>query len=364
MAKVIEETQRPALILAPNKTLAAQLYGEFKSFFPDNAVEYFVSYYDYYQPEAYIPRTDTYIEKDSSINEQIDRMRHAATRALLGARRRDHRGLGLLHLRYRLGRDLFGDDVLDPGGRPRLAAAIAGRSRGAAIPAQQHRLRARRFPGARRHHRAVPGPPGGPRLAHLHVRRRGGEHRRVRSAHGREDARPRAGEDLREFALCDAEADAEPGDHGHSAGVAGAAAALQRHRPAAGGAAAGAAHAVRPGDDRGDRLLPRHRELFALADGPPAGRAAAHAVRISARQRAGLRGRKPRHRAADRRHVLGRLPAQIDARRVRLPAAVLPRQPAAALRGMGRDAAAIHVRLGHARQVGDRRRPAACSWSR
>jgi excinuclease ABC subunit B len=83
MAKVIEETQRPALILAPNKTLAAQLYGEFRSFFPDNAVEYFVSYYDYYQPEAYVPRTDTYIEKESSINEQIDRMRHAATRALL-----------------------------------------------------------------------------------------------------------------------------------------------------------------------------------------------------------------------------------------------------------------------------------------
>ena len=83
MAKVIEATQRPALILAPNKTLAAQLYGEFKSFFPDNAVEYFVSYYDYYQPEAYVPRTDTYIEKESSINEQIDRMRHSATRALL-----------------------------------------------------------------------------------------------------------------------------------------------------------------------------------------------------------------------------------------------------------------------------------------
>jgi len=83
MAQVIEATQRPALILAPNKTLAAQLYGEFRSFFPDNAVEYFVSYYDYYQPEAYVPRTDTYIEKESSINEQIDRMRHSATRALL-----------------------------------------------------------------------------------------------------------------------------------------------------------------------------------------------------------------------------------------------------------------------------------------
>ncbi|WP_284165906.1 excinuclease ABC subunit UvrB [Frigidibacter sp. SD6-1] len=83
MAKVIEETQRPAIILAPNKTLAAQLYGEFKGFFPENAVEYFVSYYDYYQPEAYVARTDTYIEKESQINEQIDRMRHSATRALL-----------------------------------------------------------------------------------------------------------------------------------------------------------------------------------------------------------------------------------------------------------------------------------------
>ena len=83
MAKVIEATQRPAIILAPNKTLAAQLYGEFKGFFPENAVEYFVSYYDYYQPEAYVARSDTYIEKESQINEQIDRMRHSATRALL-----------------------------------------------------------------------------------------------------------------------------------------------------------------------------------------------------------------------------------------------------------------------------------------
>ena len=82
MAHVIAQMQRPAIVLAPNKILAAQLYGEFKSFFPNNAVEYFVSYYDYYQPEAYVPRTDTYIEKTSSINEQIDRMRHSATRAL------------------------------------------------------------------------------------------------------------------------------------------------------------------------------------------------------------------------------------------------------------------------------------------
>jgi excinuclease ABC subunit B len=86
MAHVIQELQRPALVLAPNKTLAAQLYGEMKGFFPDNAVEYFVSYYDYYQPEAYVPRTDTFVEKESSINEQIDRMRHSATRALFERR--------------------------------------------------------------------------------------------------------------------------------------------------------------------------------------------------------------------------------------------------------------------------------------
>ena len=83
MAKIIEALNRPALILAPNKTLAAQLYGEMKTFFPNNAVEYFVSYYDYYTPEAYVPRSDTYIEKEASINEQIDRMRHSATRSLL-----------------------------------------------------------------------------------------------------------------------------------------------------------------------------------------------------------------------------------------------------------------------------------------
>src|SRR5690242_1225564 len=86
MAHCIQQVQRPSLILAPNKTLAAQLYGEMKSFFPENAVEYFVSYYDYYQPEAYVPRTDTYIEKESSLNEQIDRMRHSATRAILERR--------------------------------------------------------------------------------------------------------------------------------------------------------------------------------------------------------------------------------------------------------------------------------------
>ena len=83
MAKIIESTQRPAVVMAPNKTLAAQLYGELRDFFPKNSVEYFVSYYDYYTPEAYVPRSDTFIEKESSINEQIDRLRHSATRSLV-----------------------------------------------------------------------------------------------------------------------------------------------------------------------------------------------------------------------------------------------------------------------------------------
>ena len=98
MANVIAKCNRPTLVLAHNKTLAAQLCTEFRSFFPENAVEYFVSYYDYYQPEAYIPSTDTYIEKDSAINDEIDRLRHSATAALFGAAGCHHRGVGVLHL--------------------------------------------------------------------------------------------------------------------------------------------------------------------------------------------------------------------------------------------------------------------------
>ena len=118
MAKVIEAAQRPTLILAPNKTLAAQLYGEMKQFFPDNAVEYFVSYYDYYQPEAYVPRTDTYIEKDSQINERIERMRHSATRALL--ERGDVVIVASVSCIYGIGSvETYGNMIvkLEPGGR-------------------------------------------------------------------------------------------------------------------------------------------------------------------------------------------------------------------------------------------------------
>ena len=174
MAQVIARTQRPALILAPNKTLAAQLYTEFKQFFPENAVEYFVSYYDYYQPEAYIPRTDTYIEKDSSINEEIDRMRHSATRAILERRRCHHRRLGVVHLRHRLGRDLFRHRRLHRARRQDRPQRRHRRTGGAAIPPQRRQFHPRRLPGARRHHRHFPGPLRGPRLAGGAVRRCGG----------------------------------------------------------------------------------------------------------------------------------------------------------------------------------------------
>ena len=117
MAWIIEQVQKPALVIAHNKTLAAQLCNEFREFFPENAVEYFVSYYDYYQPEAYVPQADLYIEKDSSRNDDIDRLRHAATSNLLSRARHDHRRLGLVHLRPRLARG-----VREAGRLPRRSA--------------------------------------------------------------------------------------------------------------------------------------------------------------------------------------------------------------------------------------------------
>jgi hypothetical protein len=137
IAHVVEALQRPTLVIAPNKSLGAQLANEFREVFPDNAVEYFVSYYDYYQPEAYVPSTDTYIEKDSSVNEEIERLRHSATAALLA---RGVRGA-------------------DPAALPRhrhparVRDAAAGRH---PVPAQQHEPRARHVPRARRHPRGLP----------------------------------------------------------------------------------------------------------------------------------------------------------------------------------------------------------------
>ena len=289
MAKVIEETQRPALILAPNKTLAAQLYGEFRSFFPDNAVEYFVSYYDYYQPEAYIPRTDTYIEKDSSINEQIDRMRHSATRALL---ERDDvvivasvsciYGIGSVETYSAMTFSLKQGERLDQ--RALLADLVALQYKRTAGDFYRGSFRVRGdaieiFP-AHYEDRA------------WRVSLFGDEvefDRRIRSAHRPEDRRTGIRENLRQLPLCDTAADTVAGDRRHQAGVARAARSAQRRRAFAGSAAARTAHALRSGNDGGDRRLRRHRELFALSHRAKARRAAADAVRICARQCAGVR---------------------------------------------------------------------------
>ena len=223
MAKVIEATQRPALILAPNKTLAAQLYGEFRSFFPDNAVEYFVSYYDYYQPEAYVPRTDTYIEKESDINEQIDRMRHAATRAVL---ERDDviivasvsciYGIGSVETYTAMTFSLKLGDKVDQ--RQLIKDLVALQYKRVA----GRRLLARSVPGPRRHDRDLPRPLRGPRLADRLLRRRDRDHRRVRPADRSEDPGPRIRQDLRQLALCDAAPDAVAIGRGDQAGAQGA----------------------------------------------------------------------------------------------------------------------------------------------
>ena len=150
MAQVIETLQRPALVLAPNKILAAQLYGEFSSFFPDNAVEFFVSYYDYYQPEAYVPRSDTYIEKESSVNEAIDRMRHSATRSLL--ERDDVIIVASVSCIYGIGsvETYSAMTFALKKGETRRPARDHPQARRAPVQAQRPGLRPRQFPRARR----------------------------------------------------------------------------------------------------------------------------------------------------------------------------------------------------------------------
>ena len=215
-------------------------------------------------------------------------------------------------------------------------------------------FRPRHVPGARRHHRDLPGPLRRPRLAGAAVRRRDREDLRVRSAHRTRDRRAEIRQDLRQLALCHAAPDADPGHAGHQGRAARAARPAHRGRAPAGSAAARAAHDLRSRNDGSDRQLRRHRELFALSHRPQAGRAAADPVRICPRQCAGVRGRKPCHHSAARRHVSRRLPAQGDAGRIRLPPALLHGQPAAALRGMGRDAPADAGGVGDAGRLGDR----------
>ena len=291
-----------------------------------------------------------HLHREGILDQRADRPHAPLGDALAaGARRRGDRGLGVVHLRHRLGRDLFGDDLHAEAARPHQPAPIARRPGGAAIQAHQ-RLRARLVPGARRHHRHLPGALRRPRLARSPVRRRDRQDRGVRSAHRPQDRRPGIREGLRELALRHAAADAVAGDLRHQVRAQAAARRVARRRPAAGGAAAGAAHALRSRDDGGDRKLRRHRELFALSHRPQAGRAAADAVRIRARQRDHLRRREPRHRSAARRHVS----AATSAARRRSPNTASGCRPAWTT---GRCASRNGTRCGR-RPSASRRRPA------
>ena len=176
MAKVIEAIGRPALVLAHNKTLAAQLYHEFKTFFPDNAVEYFVSYYDYYQPEAYIPASDVYIEKEATINDELDKLRLSATRSLF--ERRDCVIVASVSCIYGLGSPeaYYGMLLMLEKGQKIAREQITHAAGGDPLRAQRRRLPARHLPRARRRHRGL-----------SHLRRLRLPHRAV----GRRDREPR-----------------------------------------------------------------------------------------------------------------------------------------------------------------------------
>ena len=347
MAWIIEKIQRPALIIAHNKTLAAQLCNEFREFFPDNAVEYFVSYYDYYQPEAYVPQADLYIEKDSSRNDDIDRLRHSATSSLLS--RKDAvivasvsaiYGLGspeeyekrvvMLHVGEEQDRDLILRKLVDIQyvRNDTLLGRGKFRVKGDVIEIQPaHMESAYRISmfGDEVEQITHFDPMTGEVYGKL-------EYLNIFPATQYVTSKPtieRAHDEIK-FEL---EQQVKK---------------FESEGPHARGAPDSAAHRVRPRDDEGARLLQRDRELLADPRRAPAGLGAVHAHRLLPVRLRRLPRRVAPDRAPDRRHVRGRPLAQADAGRLRLPAALGARQPAASLRRVPRQGAADRVRLGDA----------------
>ena len=336
LARVIEKVNRPTLVLAHNKTLAAQLYAEFRDFFPNNAVEYFVSYFDYYQPEAYLPRSDTYIEKDSSRNEEIDKLRHAATKALF--ERRDVIIVASVSCIYGLGAPVdYGATVLR---LKRGGVVPAGHGpappRRPPVPAQRPGPPAVAVPRPRRHAGAGPvvrGPPHPGRV----LRRRGGADHGAGLAHRRAARRAGGGQRLPGQPLRDAGRQAAGGDRddrrrgGRAGGLARGAGA------GAGGGAPPPAHDVRPGDDPGAGLLFRDRELLAPPLRAGAGLAPLDAPRLLPAGLAPRRRRVAHDDPPGRRDVQERPDPQGDPRRLRVPPPLGARQPAPDVRGVRGD---------------------------
>ena len=354
MAQTIARCNKPTLVLAHNKTLAAQLYAEFREFFPDNAVEYFVSYFDYYQPEAYLPRSDTYIEKDSSRNEEIDRLRHAATHALF--ERRDVIIVASVSCIYGLGAPVdYGATVLRlrVGGQYRRDAVLRHlvdlqyQRNDAALSRARFRVRGDTLeigPASSEEHR--------PRRV---LRRRGRADHRAGPAHRRAPGRAQGAQHLPGQPLRDAARQAAAGDPGDRRRDGGAGWADGGRGPRARGGPPAPTHHLRPRDDARAGLLHRGGELQPPPLWARAGKPAVDAAGLLPAGLAAHRGRVAHDDPAGGRHVQERPDPQGDPGRLRLPPPVRAGQPPADLRGVR-----------GARQPGDvrvARRPARTSWS-
>ena len=329
-AWLIEQVQRPTLVLAHNKTLAAQLANEFRELMPNNAVEYFVSYYDYYQPEAYVPQTDTFIEKDSSVNAEVERLRHSTTNSLLS--RRDVIVVSTVSCIYGLGAP---EEYM----RAMVALQVGERyDRDALI---------RKFIAMQYNRNDVDFSRGNFRVRGdtieiipvyeefaIRIELFGDEIEALYMLH------PLTGDVVQQLdsvpifpashyvAGTETDAARDRHDRGRARGAAEGARVAEQ---AARGAAPAHAHDVRPRDAGAARLLLRHRELLAAHRRPRAGRAAAHAARLLPRRLPHGDRRVARHGSADRGDVRGGCLAQAHPRRARLPPAERARQPAAAL---------------------------------
>ena len=264
MAKVIARVNRPTLVLAHNKTLAAQLYQEFKRFFPENAVEYFVSYYDYYQPEAYVPSSDTYIEKEATINDEIDRMRLSATRSLF--ERRDVIIVASVSCIYGLGSPEAYYGMLLPLERGQRIDRDQILRKLVEIQYERNDIEFGRgtLPRARRRHRGLPVVRGARRSASSCSATRSTSSSTFDPLTGKALRRHDQVAVYPEVALRHAaRSHAGAPSRRSRRSSTGTASKLEARGQAARGAAAAPAHDVRPRDDQGDRLLPRHRELLA-----------------------------------------------------------------------------------------------------
>ncbi len=331
IANAIARLGMPTLVISHNKTLAAQLYGEMKSLFPENAVEYFISYYDYYQPEAFIPSTDTYIEKDASINEDIDRLRLHATGSLLT--RRDVIVVASVSCIYGLGSpEEFGKLSFtvsrgERAGRDEILRRLVTDP----VFAQRRRFRARHLQGARRHDRALAGVSRGGR-SHRASRRRRRPDLRHPSADRRDDSPDRSGGDIplvpfRHFGRESRRRDRIDREGARSQ-------ARRAPRPGEGirGETSRDENALRYRDAPRDGLLPRNRELLEAFFGAASRRSSGDAHRLFSGRFSRRRRRIARDDSADPRHVRGGPEQEEDARRARLQASLGARQPAAHVR--------------------------------